>query len=184
VTGSSRPPRLANLRVRVELGLAAFAPAYILLAVRTRHNALVWLFVVPAAAGLVVLAYGMLVVARGNAERFTFGDIDDLGGEILGHIGAYLLPLLVGPNSSSEDILTTAIIMAVIVHIHIATGRVLCNPLLYLLGRRVYSAMVGGEAFYLVARSDVSRWVTAQPCVQIGTSVLVEKSSGERSTPW
>jgi hypothetical protein len=181
---ADRPPRLANLRVRFELGLAAFAPAFILLAVRTRHNALVWLFVVPAAAGLVVLAYGTFVVAKGNAERFTFGPIDDLGGEILGHIGAYLLPLLVGPASSSEDILTTAVIMAVIVHIHVATGRVLCNPLLYLLGRRVYSATVGGDAFYLVATSDVSRWVSAQPCVQIGTSVLVEKAPGERPTTW
>ena len=29
--------------------------------------------------------------------------------------------------------------------------------------------------FYLVASSDVSGWVTGEPCVQIGTSVLVEK---------
>ena len=113
----------------------------------------------PAAAGLLVLVYGMVVVANGNAERFTFGPIDDLGGEILGHIGAYLLPLIVSPDSSTEDILTTAIIMALIVHIHVATGRVLVNPLLYLIGRRVYSATVGEEAFYLVATSDVSRWV-------------------------
>ena len=171
--------------MRIELGLAAFVPAFVLLAVRTRHNALVWLFIVPAAGGLIVLAYGMLVVAKGNAERFTFGGVDDLGGEVLGHIGAYLLPLLVGPASSSEDILTTAIIMAVIVHIHVATGRVLCNPLLYLLGRRVYNATVGGDAYYLVATSDVSRWISAEPCVQIGTSVLVEKRTrDEGSERW
>ena len=134
---TERPPRRARLRVRLELGLAAFCPAFVLLAVRTRHNSLAWLFVVPAAAGLLVLVYGMVVVATGNAERFTFGPIDDLGGEILGHVGAYLLPLIVGPGSSTEDILTTAIIMALILHIHVATGRVLVNPLLYLLGRRV-----------------------------------------------
>ncbi len=69
-------------------------------------------------------------------------------------------------------------------HIHIATGRVLVNPLLYLLGRRVYNATVGGDAFYLVARSDVSRWVSGEPCVQIGTSVLVEKPPRERTNRW
>ena len=181
---ADRPPRRASLRVRLELGLAAFVPAFVLLAVRTRDNSLVWLFVVPAAAGVLVLAYGIFVVAKGNAERFTFGPIDDLGGEILGHIGAYLLPLIVSPTSSTEDVLTTAIIMALIVHIHIATGRVLVNPLLYLLGRRVYNATVGGDAFYLVARSDVSRWVSGEPCVQIGTSVLVEKPPRERTNRW
>ncbi len=161
--------------MRLELGLAAFTPAFVLLAVRTRDSSLVWLFVAPAAAGLLVFVYGTVVVARGNPERFTFGPIDDLGGEIIGHIGAYLLPLVVSPSSSNEDVLTTAIVMALIVHIHVATGRVLVNPLLYLIGRRVYSATVGGDAFYLVASSDVSRWVTGEPCVQIGTSVLVEK---------
>ena len=182
---TERPPRRARLRVRLELGLAAFCPAFVLLAVRTRHNSLAWLFVVPAVAGVLVLVYGMVVVATGNAERFTFGPIDDLGGEILGHVGAYLLPLIVGPDSSTEDILTTAIIMALILHIHVATGRVLVNPLLYLIGRRVYSATVGEEAYYLVATSDVSRWITAEPCVQIGASVLVEKPArGNGADRW
>jgi hypothetical protein len=181
---ADRPPRRASLRVRLELGLAAFVPVFVLLAVRTRDSALVWLFVVPAAAGVAVLVFGIVVVATGNAERFTFGPIDDLGGEILGHVGAYLLPLIISPSSSTEDVLTTAIIIALIVHIHIATGRVLVNPLLYLLGRRVYNATVGGDAFYLVAKSDVSRWISAEPCVQIGTSVLVEKRTRDRADRW
>ena len=62
-----------------------------------------------------------------------------------------------------------------------STGRVHVNPLLYVLGRRVYSARADGTAFFLVAQSDVSGWVGAQPCVQVGANLLVEKpSAGSR----
>jgi len=133
------------------------------------------LFVVPAVAGLVVLLAGVAIVRGGNPEPYEFGDIEDLSGEVLGHIGAYLLPALVGPSSTTEEILVSAIIMAVIVHIHVATGRVFVNPLLYLLGYRTYSASTGGATVYLVARSDVSTWEAPRRCVRIGSSVLVER---------
>ena len=53
--------------------------------------------------------------------------------------------------------MTTAIVMALIVHIHVATGRVHVNPLLYLLGRRVYEATVGEDGLLPRRPSDVSR---------------------------
>ncbi len=172
---TERPPRRGGLLVRLELGLAAFAPALGLLAFRAWGSRLAWLFVVPAAAGVVVLVWGAVVVAGGNREPFTFGAIEDQSGEILGHIGAYLLPVLVSTTSSTEDVAVVAIVMALIVLIHVSTGRVHVNPLLYVLGRRVYSARADGTAFFLVAQSDVSGWVGAQPCVQVGANLLVEK---------
>jgi hypothetical protein len=172
---SDRPPRRGSLAVRLELGLAAFAPALGLLAFRTWGSQLVWLFLVPAAAGVVVLAWGAVLVAGGNPEPFTFGTIEDQSGEILGHIGAFLLPVLVSGTSTTEDIAVVAIVMGLIVLIHVMTGRVHVNPLLYVIGHRVYAARSRGTAFFLVARSDVSGWEGAQPCVQVGANLLVEK---------
>jgi hypothetical protein len=169
-----RPPRRGSLAVRLELGLAAFAPALGLVAFRTWGSQLAWLFAVPAAAGVVVLVWGAVLVANGNPEPFVFGTIEDQSGEILGHIGAYLLPVLVNTTSSTEDIAIVAIIMALILLIHVTTGRVHVNPLLYVLGHRVYQATSNETAFFLVARSDVSGWTGAQPCVQVGANLLVE----------
>ena len=171
---SSRPPRRGSFLVRLELGLAAFAPALGLLAFRSRGSFWALLFLIPAAAGVVVLVWGVITVRRGNGEPFTFDDIEDLSGEILGHIGAYLLPVFIDTSNSTEEIVVGAIVLALIVQIHVATGRVLVNPLLYLFGYRVYNAETGGAAFYLVAKSDVSAWNASRRCIQIGSSLLVE----------
>ena len=171
----SRPPRRSSFGVRLELGLAAFAPALGLMVFRSRGSGWVWLFPFPAIVGIVVLVVGVLIVRRGNPEPLAFDDIEDLSGEVLGHIGAYLLPVLIDASQSTEGIVISAIVMAVIIHIHVATGRIFVNPLLYLFGYRIYSAETGGTAFYLVARSDVAGWRDPRRCVRIGSSVLVER---------
>ena len=171
----ARPPRRSSFRVRLELGLAAFAPALLLLAFRSRETCWVWLFLVPAAFGILVVAVGVLIVRRGNPDPFDFGDIEDLGGEVLGHIGAYLLPVLIDTSNSTEEVVISAIVVALIIHIHVAAGRVFVNPLLYLFGCRIYSAESGGTHCYLIARTDVSAWTSPRRCVRIGSSVLVER---------
>ncbi len=177
---ADRPPRRGSLRIRLELGLAAFAPAFGLLSFRSRESRWAWVFVAVAGAGVVIIAAGALIVRRGNAESFEFGDVEDLGEEILGHIGAYLVPAFVATSGSTEEIVTAAVILALIVQIHVATGRVFVNPLLYLVGYHVYAAQVDGVSYYLVARTDVAGWASPRRCVQLGSSVLVERVGEER----
>lgn len=172
---AKRPPQRARFSARLELGLAAFAPAMGLLAFRSRHSSWSWLFAYLAATGLLVLVAGAVMVRRGNAEPFEFDDIEDLSGEVLGHVGAYLLPVFINTSAGTEEVIIGALVVAMIVHIHVATGRVFVNPLLYLLGYRIYSACSGGATFYLVARSDVSTWDSPRRCVRLGASVLVER---------
>ena len=64
--------------------------------------------------------------------------------------------------------------MALIIHIHVATGRIFVNPLLYLFGYRIYSAITGGANYYLIAKSDVSIWTGSRRCIRVGSSILVE----------
>lgn len=175
----TRPPRRSSFRVRLELGLAAFAPVLLLLALRSRGTCWIWLFLIPAAFGILVLVAGVLIVRRGSPDPFGFGDIEDLSGEVLGHIGAYLLPVLIDTSNSAEEIVISAIVVTLIIHIHVASGRVFVNPLLYLFGRRIYSAESGGTHFYLIARTDVSAWTSPRRCVRIGSSVLVERHKQE-----
>ncbi len=156
----------------------AFSPAMALLAFRAREDT-VWLLIfgIPALLGLSVAVVAAVVVRRGNAEPFTFDTIDDASDEVIGHVGSYLLPAVVDVGESTEQAIIAAIALALIVHIHIATGRVHVNPMLYLLGYRTYGATSStGVAYYLVARTDVSGWDSSRRLVALGASLLVERS--------
>lgn len=176
----SRPPRRGSFGVRFELGLAAFAPALGLLAFHARCSDWAWawvsLFGIPALFGVVILfGVGIFRVRRGNPEPMVFDDIEDLSGEVIGHIGAYLLAVFINTAKLDEALMLRAIVMALIIHIHVATGRTFVNPLLYLFGYRIYSARTGGTTYYLVAKSDVSTWTDSRRCIRIGSSILVER---------
>ena len=161
----------------------AFSPAMALLAFRARED-VAWLLIfgIPAVLGLLVAVVAAVLVRRGNAEPFAFDTIDDAGDEVIGHVGAYLLPAVVDVGQSTEQAIIAAIAMALIVQIHIATGRVHVNPLLYLLGYRTYRATSStGVAYYLVARTDVSRWVSTRRLVPLGASLLVERPRDKRA---
>ena len=176
---ASRPPRRGGLRVRLELGFAAFAPALGLFAFRLRGSIWVWFFLVPAIAGTVTLLLYIVVARRGNPEPYVFDDIEDASSEILGHIGAYLLPVLLRSSASTEQIAIAALALALIIHIHISTGRVFVNPLLYLFRRRVYRATSNGVTFYLLAKSEVADWTDVQLCIRMASSILIEVPTQE-----
>lgn len=178
-----RPPRLGPRPVRVELGLFAFTPALTLLAFRARHESWWWLgFALPALLGCVIAVAVAFIVRRTSPEPITFADITDVGDEVLGHVGSYLLPVVVDFSESPEEILVAGLILGLIVLIHIATGRVHVNPLLYLVGFRTYRATTdGGASFFLIARSDPADWPKTKRCAQVGSSVLVERRSGVRT---
>ena len=182
VSVHDRPPPRPPLLVRFELGLAAFAPAIALLAIRTRSA--VWLAIALSAiavVSLLLLAMVILIVSKGNREPFDFTRIEDLGREVMGHVGAYLVPLLVGPTDSIGEMAMGVITLGIIVHIHIATGRVLVNPVLYLLGLHLYRAWSGDRVYYLLARSDVSSWHTSKLCIQVTDGIVVEYTNQKDS---
>lgn len=176
VARAARPPRLGSLAVRLELGMIAFTPVMALLAVRTRHDWLWLVFATPAAVGCAI-AVGYWATLRGTSpEPYRFDRIDDAGNEVLGHIGSYLLPVVIDIGSSSEEVVIAACALALIVQIHVMTGRVHVNPLLYLFGYRVYRAVTDtGVSYSLIARSDVTAWTGPHPCAPIGSSILVER---------
>ena len=172
----TRPPRLGSRSVRVELGLSAFAPALVLLAIRSRQEWLWLCFALPAGLGVLVAIGAALVVRNTASEPYIFDTIEDAGADVLGHIGSYLLPVVVDVRRSAEEVVIAGLALALIIQIHIVTGRVHVNPLLYLVGYRIYRATTDrGITYYLIAHSDVSEWREAHRCAPLGSSVLIER---------
>lgn len=173
-----RPPRLGSRAARVELGLFAFAPALAVLAFRARHESWWWLgFAVPALLGCAVAIGAAFIIRGANPEPVAFADITDVSDEVLGHIGSYLLAVVVDFSKGTEEVVLAGVIMGLIVLVHVASGRVHVNPLLYVLGYRTYRAASStGATYYLVARSDPADWTQTHSCAPLGSSVLVESA--------
>lgn len=170
------PPRLGPHRLRAELTVAAFTPAFALLAVRTYGTWWLWPFVVLATVGVILLVVLALHVRSGNAEPFRFDAVEDRGDDVLGHVGAYLLPVVLEPSAGTREVVITVAALGLIVLIHIATGRVHVNPLVYLAGRRVHTGLRDGSAYYVISRTDPATWPQTRPrFVSVTPSLLVEK---------
>ncbi|MCJ1707519.1 hypothetical protein [Microbacterium sp. VKM Ac-2923] len=178
---STRPPRRGKLVPRVELALAAFAPAFLLIALRSGEVWWSWAFYALTGVGVLVLVVGGVLVTTGNPERFELTEIEDASDQVVGYIAAYIVPVLIDPSASPLNGIIAAAAMFLVIVIHVATGRVHINPLLYLIGYRVYTAKTRTSSFALIARSEVADWPEERALVDLSSSVLVEKWRRKRT---
>jgi len=171
----TRPPRRGPLLVRTELALAAFAPAFLLVGLRSGAQWWSWAFYLLATLGVLVLVVGGVLVATGNTEQFELTEIEDASDEVIGYIASYIVPVLIDPSASRLNAIIAAAALFLVFLIHVTTGRVHVNPLLYLIGYRVYTARTATASYALIARGEVADWVGEQDLVDVSASILVEK---------
>lgn len=173
----ARPVRRGQLRARIELCLAAFAPAFGLMVWRAWGETwLVLIFGVPCFLGLIVFGAFLKAVRSGNAEPYALGDISDSSSDVLGHIGAYLAAAIIDPTTSTDQAILSLVVFGLIFLIHVSVGLVHVNPLFYVFGYRVYSAASErGRTYYLIARSEVADWGSPYSLIHMGESILIEQ---------
>ncbi|MDP8932239.1 MAG: hypothetical protein M3O70_27680 [Actinomycetota bacterium] len=170
-----RPPRRGRLVSRIELHVAATSPLFALLAWRLWERPWFWLFLVLAGLGLLLIVLLLLGARLQQPDPFEFDEIVDLGDQVAGHVVGYLLPFLVQPSASEAEVWLTIGVLLVLGLILVQSNRVHLNPLLYLVGYRVYSAVTRGKSYYLVARSDLSRLDEPLLAAEVPGGLLVER---------
>lgn len=159
--------------MRIELATAAFAPAFLLIGLRSGGAWWAWAFYALAVSGVVILVVGAVLVSTGEPGSYELIDIKDSSDQVLGYVGAYMVPVLLKPDSVLNAAIATATLFLIFL-IHVAAGRVHVNPLLYLLGYRVYSATTSTASHILIARSEVAEWQGQRRLVNLASSILVE----------
>jgi hypothetical protein len=138
---------------RVQLLLSAYAPLFVILAIRFQGTALKWVCGILAGVGVAHLIFVLAISPRLSAARsYPVSEVNDAGGEVAGFLPIYLLPFVAVPSPSVGDIVSYIIFAAVVAAIFIRSNLAQINPTLYLIGWRVASVQVNGSTRYLVCR--------------------------------
>jgi hypothetical protein len=88
---------------------------------------------------------------RRSAVTVVIASFDDRGADVGGYVSAYLLPLLVVPEPTAGDLAAYVLILFVIGLVYVRSKMIQLNPLLYLVGQRLYAVTtVDGFRGYLI----------------------------------
>jgi hypothetical protein len=135
--------------IRVRLFLVSYVPLWLMLALRSSPSGrwrwdgrteVVLAFGVLAAWGFIDAVRLIRGSRRTSSLRFTFGEVNDQGGNAAGYLATYLLPFIGLIPQDWGDWASYVLYFLVAMIVFIRTDLTFVNPTLYILGHRVVSA--------------------------------------------
>jgi hypothetical protein len=100
--------------------------------------------------------------------------VGDHGSQVAGYLATYLLPLLVVPTPSLDDLVAYSLFLIVAGLVYVRSEMVEINPTLYVLGFRVLRVVsVEGFVGYAIVRSGLRAGDTLH-AIHVDAGVLVE----------
>jgi hypothetical protein len=156
--------------IRVRLFLVSYVPLWLMLAFRSSppshwrwdgRTVAVLTFGILAAWGFIDAVRLIRGSRRTNSLRFTFGEVNDQGGNAAGYLATYLLPFIGLIPQDWGDWAAYVLYFLVAMIVFIRTDLTFVNPTLYILGHRVVSAnaylpesraLVAGSPFVVLCR--------------------------------
>jgi hypothetical protein len=173
----ARAPRRNDYLVRALLFLSSYALLFGLLALMLWASAAAWVALGLALAGTAWLFALLAAARRGSPDPYPVVAVKDMGGEVAGYVVGYLLPLLVHPEPTARELIAYAAFLVVVGLIYVQSDLVHINPLLYVLGHRVFAVRVEGN----VERLLIARRPPVEGQVVIAShftdALLIERSS-------
>lgn len=128
------------MSARIRLFLSSYVPLFVIVAIRTRDGTLCWVLLALAAFG----GYSLFSLIRASKQieprRVKPSSVTDLGSEVASYLATYLLPFMMTEEPDARDLLAYSLTLAIVGVVFISSDMVGVNPLLYLVGFRVYAA--------------------------------------------
>jgi hypothetical protein len=140
------------------LFLSSYAPAFLILAVRSYHHSTA-LFLAALAVAIVSAAAFLLFIRlarRGGPFRAEVADVEPRDGDLAAYVATYLLPFVVVFGATVQDVIALALFLFFIGVLWINSRMLYLNPLLALAGYHVYVVRlrpIGAEAEHALPRS-------------------------------
>jgi hypothetical protein len=144
---------IARKIVGTRLFLISYSPLWAMFAIRSPQAAIRTGFWALAAWGIAD-AFRLIVGSlRRSARRIHFDDVSDKSGEVSGYLATYLLPFIAGPPSDLEGWLAYAVYFSVAWAVFVPSNLGLVNPVLYVLGWRVFEGSRNGHREILICQN-------------------------------
>jgi hypothetical protein len=166
--------------IRVRLLLGAYAPLFVLLAIRFDGLYLRLACLLLAALGAAGLAALLLAQRREEPSPYRLERVTDEGSQVAAYMATYLLPFLTVPEPSVRDLLAYGAFLILVGWVLSDTDNLLLNPTLRLMGYRVFrvDAGSGWSGFALAdvrlrSNIDVHGVLAATDCIRV-TRVMDE----------
>jgi hypothetical protein len=140
------------------LFLSSYAPAFLILAVRSYHHSTA-LFVAALAIAVVSAAAFLLFIRlarQGGPFRAEVEDVEPRDGDLAAYVATYLLPFVVVFGATVQDVIALALFLFFIGVLWINSRMLYLNPLLALAGYHVYVVRlhpIGADAEHALPRS-------------------------------
>jgi hypothetical protein len=120
--------------------LSSYVPLFALLAVEAtkRGGAAPWVFAVLAALGLVAFVLVLLAVFTRPEEKIVVKEVRPEHEQVAAYVASYILPLVVLQFETWQDDVVLGVFIALIGVIYVQANLIHLNPLLPLVGLRVF----------------------------------------------
>lgn len=141
----SSSPRWSDYLMRTLLFLSSYAVLFGLLALMLWASPAAWVAIALALLGIGWLLALLRAGRRGSPDPYRVVAVKDMGGEVAGYVVGYLLPLLVHPEPNTRELIAYAVFLVVVGVIYVQSDLVHINPLLYVLGYRVFDVRLKGD---------------------------------------
>jgi hypothetical protein len=172
---------MTALILKIRLFFGSYAPLFAILAIRFDNRRL------SAACAIVAVlsAASMFLILRavGNIEPdpHEIRAITDQGGQVAGYLATYLLPFVTVDDPSARDVIAYAAFVAVVGIVYIQAEMAQINPLLYLIGLKVYSVTTtDGWSGFLITRRQL-RVGSKVLASQLENTLALERTTDEPS---
>jgi hypothetical protein len=166
------------------LFLSSYAPAWLILAVRSFHRStlLFWVSIGLAAVSAGAFLLFIWLARQGGPFEATVDEVEPRDAELAAYVATYLLPFVVVFGAKFQDVLALGLFLLFISLLWVNSGMVYLNPLLALIGYHVYVVRItpiGGtsdrvsRSFLLSHESDLRPGAKIRPDT-IGRNVFID----------
>jgi hypothetical protein len=166
------------------LFLSSYSPAFLILAVRAigRSCLMFWVSLGVAVVSALAFLLFIRVARKGGPFRAKIVEVAPRDADLAAYVATYLLPFLLVFGADVQDVIALALFLAFIGLLWVNSDMIYLNPLLALVGYRVYIAQVrpiGEDSDTLPASFLLSfqRDLRAQDEVRVdrlGSGVLID----------
>ena len=124
--------------VRLRLFFSSFIPLFVISGIRFESGLGMITSFTLALVGLASLWSLVRASKKTTSRTVTPLEVHDLGAEAAAYVAAYIIPFVAVPQPDAGDVVTFAMVLAVIAAVYVQSDLIGVNPVLYLFGLRVF----------------------------------------------